>query len=372
MRYNDDDMKIFCLHNKVIKKVYNPIFFFLAMGIFFMVGNSVVYASVLSFSTKYDQYNQGDTFLTSIQLDTEGQCVNTVDISVAFDPATLQAVGFEEGGSIVSLWVEEPAIDQEKGIIHFSGGIPGGYCGHITGDPGPSDILGKIAFTTAGARIASDIPVSTALSFTEESQVFLHDGQGTPTEIRSLPYIVVVVRNIDGVIENEWLENIKEDTIAPELFTVTIYKDPLLEGGKNVAVFSAQDKQSGIHHYEVLETDLSRFGFLRDTDKVAYWVEAESPYVLRDQNLKSRIMVKAVDEAGNERVFEYIPETSLKRAISGFGVWGSSLVFFMLVFLTAIAYRKLNNKIAQSSNVGSKQKDHDDQLNDISNDDTEK
>ena len=37
------------------------------------------------------------------------------------------------------------------------------------------------------------------------------------------------------------------------------------------------------------------------------WERAESPYLLKDQSLKSIIKVKAVDKAGNEKIVKVAP-----------------------------------------------------------------
>ena len=59
-------------------------------------------------------------------------------------------------------------------------------------------------------------------------------------------------------------------------------------------VFATIDKTSGVDYYEVKE---GKHDFQR----------AESPYLLEDQSLRSKISVRAVDKAGNERIAEIIP-----------------------------------------------------------------
>jgi hypothetical protein len=69
-------------------------------------------------------------------------------------------------------------------------------------------------------------------------------------------------------------------------------------------VFSTQDKGSGIDYYEVKEE--SQFLLFRLLP--SKWHRAESPYLLRDQSLSSRIYVKAVDRAGNKQFAELLPK----------------------------------------------------------------
>ncbi|MCK5591824.1 MAG: hypothetical protein KAI72_07700, partial [Candidatus Pacebacteria bacterium] len=74
------------------------------------------------------EVNLNDTFLVNIRIDNEGECVNAVDIKIAYDNKAIGAVDFSRGESLLTLWVETPTIDHSAGIISFSGGIPGGYC----------------------------------------------------------------------------------------------------------------------------------------------------------------------------------------------------------------------------------------------------
>jgi hypothetical protein len=90
-----------------------------------------------------------------------------------------------------------------------------------------------------------------------------------------------------------------EDREAPEVFTPQIAQDPNVFDGKWFLVFATQDKVSGIARYFVHETKQKKDAGLIDTEK---WIEAESPYLLKDQELQSYIYVKAVDKAGNERI----------------------------------------------------------------------
>jgi len=94
-----------------------------------------------------------------------------------------------------------------------------------------------------------------------------------------------------------------------------IAKDEALFDGKWFVVFATQDKASGIDHYEIRENrqwttfeDLLPFVkyFRRHS-----WVMAESPHVLRDQELRSFVFLKAVDKAGNERIIQIAPHHPL-------------------------------------------------------------
>ena len=86
------------------------------------------------------------------------------------------------------------------------------------------------------------------------------------------------------------------DKESPESFVPEIAIDTFLFDKKWFLVFTTQDKGSGIDYYEVKETRWSIINI------ISKWNYAESPYILKDQQLKSCIFVKAFDKAGNEKV----------------------------------------------------------------------
>ena len=104
------------------------------------------------------------------------------------------------------------------------------------------------------------------------------------------------------------------DTMPPEDFEPKIAKDPTVFDGKYFLSFITQDKISGVDHYEIVE-ELKRGvlqPFITKLRKKEHripkeWKIAESPYLLEDQSLQSKILVKAIDKAGNERIAEIIP-----------------------------------------------------------------
>ena len=94
-------------------------------------------------------------------------------------------------------------------------------------------------------------------------------------------------------------ESTRSDVIAPEDFNPIVGKDADLLNGNNFVAFSTTDKGEGVDHYEVRETFWGIEGKYEIT---------QSPYVLKDQTLKSTIYVKAVDKSGNERIEKINPQ----------------------------------------------------------------
>ena len=243
-------------------------------------------AAVLYLEPAQGEYQLGDTFSVQVIIDTEKDCINTVKGEIDFSKDILETVNFTTGNSILTIWLEKPKINQNLGKISFVGGIPSGYCGPLPGEPGELDLLLKIFFKTKKEGMAN-------LRLSEESQVLLNDGFGTPAKL-TLKAASYEVEPRKDRAKDEWQEELEKDDIPPESFEIEINQTPEIFEGKYFIIFSTTDKQTGIDYYEVKEGKKD-------------WKRVESPYLLEDQSLQSIIKVKAIDKAGNERMAEYLP-----------------------------------------------------------------
>jgi hypothetical protein len=296
----------------------------------------LVFAAEIVLDPAQRQYSWLDTFMVPVRIETGDECINAVSVTVQYDPERLTLIDVGRGSSIITLWTEAPAIDALKGEIRFSGGVPGGYCGRIAGDPGFTNVLAELAFTGARGDALVD-QFDTAIGI-PRAEVLLHDGLGTPVSVATRG-ATLTLSNSSVQPQDEWLGTVRADTTAPELFDITLGTDPNISGGHFI-VFNTTDKQSGVDHYAVLETDPARFGFLTWTPRAAYWVDAESPYILRDQKLRSKIMVKAIDKAGNERVVEYTPPQPLLAEVTDWRVISLMFLFGLFVLGIWAAWRR--------------------------------
>lgn len=310
-------------------------FFLTLVGAMILVPQLVNAASVYLESAE-SIYEVGDTFMVPVRIDPEDICINAVETIIQYDPTVLTAVDVGRGSSIFSLWIEDPIIDREAGTISLTGGIPGGYCGRVQGDPGLTNRLAEVVFTAINATNQATTSIGV-----ESATVYAHDGRGTPvpTSVARLQ-LSITEDTIEGV-SNEWLQIVSDDVVAPELFEVILNSDPSVEEGRYYVIFSTVDKQSGISHYEVLETDSENWGFLSWISKPSHWVVAQSPYILRDQSLRSTVQVKALDKAGNERIVTFQAPEDLQRGFTltdligviilvGIGLLGLFLIWFMI------------------------------------------
>lgn len=261
---------------------------------------TVVGAAILYLEPASGEYHQEDTFIIEARIDTEGECINTVKADISFSKEILEGIDFSSGNSILTIWLETPRTNQETGLISFTGGIPGGYCGILPGELGEPNLLGKIIFQT---KRVNGGQTSVKLEFLESSQVLLNDGLATPAKLTTKGAIFTILPEKAEVPKQEWQEELKKDNIPPETFEIEIHQEPTIFEGKYFIIFSTTDKQTGIGYYEIAEQRRIIAGITRKIE----WKKGESPYLLEDQSLKSIIKVKAVDKAGNEIIAEYRP-----------------------------------------------------------------
>jgi hypothetical protein len=241
-------------------------------------------------------YGPTDTFVINVRLDNADDCINAAHVDIQYPTDSLKAVDFSKGNSIFSIWIGEPKIDTGTGIVSFEGGIPGGYCGRVQGDPAVSNILGKLVFTVINSD-AKKAVIHPSVS----SRAYLNDGFGTAIKLGSRDATITLTDTSTGQA-NAWNDEVSQDKIPPDPFTVQVDSSRGVFSGRYYAVFSTVDKQSGIDHYEIFE----RGG----------WIRVSSPHMLWDQTLRGGVKVKAVDKAGNETIGEYIAGSAPPRQYS--------------------------------------------------------
>lgn len=278
----------------------------------FLLNPYVSEAALLYFDPPEINYGVGDTFSVKIRLDTEKQCVNAVSVVVKFPSDVVKVIDVALGESIINLWVEDPKIDNDKGVVTLIGGVPGGYCGRLEGDPGLTNVLGELVFQTSDKQGSHDKRGAFDLEFSGESQVLLSDGRGTKADL-AFSDAQFMAGDPGSSPRNYWLESLKKDTFPPDEFTIELYKDPGIISGKYFISFSTTDKQSGIDHFEVQESDINNDGFQRGKNKASLWKTVPSPYILEDQTLNSIVRVKAIDKAGNSRMAVYVPHEEMRH-----------------------------------------------------------
>ena len=246
------------------------------------IGGSSARAAEFYFDGSSADVSAGSQFEVALMMDTETEKINAVQGSVIFPENFLEVRRISDGNSAVNFWIERPKFDNELGKITFAGATPGGYSG--------KGKLFSVVFY-AKAKGAAILTIKDALAL-------LNDGRGTSAKLTIRDFRFAVV----GLARGEAPKIIKEleEKIPPADFYPEISQDPNLFDGKYFLVFATQDKESGVDFYEVSE-ERGLFRWLWGPDNKNF-VTADSPYLLNDQDLKSRIFVRAVDRAGNERI----------------------------------------------------------------------
>jgi len=267
-------------------------------------------AAILYLEPESSELNRGETVIVKLNLDIDKKegCINAIDAVIKYDD-NLELVDVSTGSSLISLWVENPIINNKNKTLSFAGGIPNGYCGEIVETDNITNTLLEMVFKISDKYVLPDDNSKTAkIYFSGDTTVYLNDGIGTSKK----PGTEDVVLSLSGKLstsKSAWQQKVSEDNIPPAEFVVTLQKNTSVFGGKNYIVFNTTDKQTGIDHYEVMEEPVSQFGSFSWGRVDAPWVVARSPYVLKDQSLKSIIRVRAVDKAGNEYIANLIPNS---------------------------------------------------------------
>jgi hypothetical protein len=263
-------------------------YFIAVLGVFVLFYTTSVFAAEIYFKTDSTTIRPGDLLEVLVLLNTEKENINAVEGTVLFPDDILKLENINEANSILTFWPEKPRVyDGNK--IKFAGITPGGY-------QEKTGLLFSITFQ-AKKEGAGIIEI-------KDSRVLLNDGQGTPTNVKTFDLQFSIFK--EAPISQTPILEIK-DTEPPEDFKPEIASNPNIFDGKYFLVFATQDKGSGIDHYAIRET---RRKIERETD--AKWVITESPYLLKDQKLRSFIYVKAVDKAGNERIAVVEPQYPIK------------------------------------------------------------
>jgi hypothetical protein len=200
------------------------------------------------------------------------ESINAISVALPV-PLGINVQNISVSNSVINMWVDRPVYDKEAGVIRFSGIIPGGFVGK--GE--------LVSIIYEGTTSAPQIPLVELLSNTPS-------GEKTVVEVK--PFVF-----------NGLINKIIADTESPEHFTILIQHHPLIHGDKWVAIFETQDKGSGIRRYELAEKQGEQ---VKDTGKLV-WKVVESPVILKDQDLKSFVYIKAVDGRGNERIEVLVP-----------------------------------------------------------------
>jgi hypothetical protein len=230
-----------------------------------------VFAAELFLNSPTRELGLDQQFQIDVFLDTENEELNALEGNLTFPNKLIDLKEIKDGNSIINFWIEKPALNSKSNIL-FSGIIPGGY----------KTAKGFIFSAVFTAKKEGEGQMTI-----EKARVLKNDGLGTQASLKVSDLSFSVSANPE-IIPKEIIKI--EDIEPPEKFKPEIAKSEDMYEGKYFLVFATQDKVSGVANYEVREGLWGKF------------VIAESPYLLPNQKLNKKIIIKAVDNAGNERV----------------------------------------------------------------------
>ena len=198
----------------------------LGMALAILAGPFLARAAEIYLDPATGKYPPGVTFAVDVRLDNQNQCINATEVDLAYPASLLQAVGANNGDSVLSLWVKPPTIYPNYGLISFVGGLPGGYCGRVSGDPSLSNKLATLyfRFPTSTTIVSSTFTQSAKLLFLSSTKAVLNDGLGTFAMLTTggATYSPQPLKG-QYVSVDAMQEAITNDTTPPEAFTIGVY-----------------------------------------------------------------------------------------------------------------------------------------------------
>lgn len=257
---------------------------------------------------------QGSQFYVDVLVDTQGTAVNGLSGDLLITK-NAKIVRIEDGGSVVKNWVSRPLPGN---AINFSGIIPNGFNGYLnaTSQDKKGLVFRVVLESKDGTKNNQKIDLQLNNLIATKN-----DGEGTIINAKN-QNISIDVSSSGSSTSYELNDNEK-----PEV-SYEIVSDENLFDGKKVLVFSVVDSKSGFKNAYVKEG-------MND------FVPATSPYLLEDQSLKGIILIKVIDNAGNESLVTIRP--SLVSYLN-FGILGMALIFVAIIVVFALYIKNRKNK----------------------------
>ena len=298
---------------------------YLIVGAIFAIGLflwpfGVKAATTVYFDLETPMVYEGNTFLVNLKISTPDKPINVVDGTILYDNNKLEIKEVSTGNSLFALWPKPPVFSNDKGTLSFVGGAPDGF-------QGEKGEVFKIIFLAKSEGEAQ-------IDFLDGFSIFLHDGKGTQINpwLRTLS-LSISKRPSEIPARDEWRDLLEKDKTPPEFIEAIIGQDSYIFDNQYFVSFFATDKESGIDHYEVQEG-------------TSPYIIGDSPYLLKDQKLRSIIRVRAIDKAGNERISELMPPLPPMPFYKNILFWlGVFIIIVLIVLYVLWGYFKRKSKI---------------------------
>lgn len=234
----------------------------------------VLYAATVTFDPQEKTVGTNEPFLVGINLDAVTP-VNVLALNLLFS-TNLKPVDVSNGNSVIVNWIDKPVYDEAKHALTFSGMIPGGYAG----------VGGRVLTVSVQAVGDGDGWIAMDPSM---SHAYMNDSRATDDALTGRSLHVRITHTKSN------LDNLVPDTTPPETFEPQVVRIPSEIGEQAMLAYTVVDKGSGVDHVQVIESN-PIFPWIRTVSE-----NADSPYLLRNQELTSRVTVNAYDKRGNVR-----------------------------------------------------------------------
>lgn len=373
----------------------------LALTSVILVSPSPTSAAVLFPSPVEQTTSVGSTFPVQLLLDSSGQDINVVSLTLRYPTELLDVVDLVDGGSILPLWVERPKDDAAGGTVTLAGGIPKGAVvlnaevltilfrarakgtGTITVDASNSQVLLDDGFGTATAVAGRSMTVTItevdpllprieSASHPDEgrwsasrdvsltwrtyrqalySYQLSRDSSVEPDDVPDSP---VGLAYYPALADGRWYFSLKEklsgetgwgavarrqiliDSTPPELLAVELVREP--QTGRWLLTFGTRDAVSGVDRYEVrsLSSRIRWFPFFLTGD----WRRAQSPLDLGTESFVGSVVVRALDNAGNQQSAALTSPTLQRDQRRFFLLLGSVAFALVIAELALLFFRR--------------------------------
>jgi len=165
-------------------------YLFFIIAIIFFGYSHISYAADIYLGTTNTQVNVGSNVTAVVYVNSSDKVINSAEGVITFPTDIFSVESISLGGSIFSIWVEQPSFSNSTGIISFNGGVPNpGFIGN------KGSVI-RINFKAKKTGVAN-------LAFTGAS-VYANDGLGTDVTSgrRGLSIEVVPVQQVEVIQEN--------------------------------------------------------------------------------------------------------------------------------------------------------------------------
>lgn len=144
-----------------MKKISTLIFIIIFV---FSFSNKIIAADFFTTTAK-TQINVNDTFDLHVNINSDGETINSGEGSMSFPADLLSVVSINNSSSIFTMWPEKPVFSNQNGTLSFNGGLP---------NPGFFGSRGVTLRITFKANKAGVAPISIV-----SGSIYSNDGTGT-------------------------------------------------------------------------------------------------------------------------------------------------------------------------------------------------